>query len=148
MAMSRAPWVLAGTAAGLAGLLAFHSTPVKVTLGTVPTTQGPSSAGGTPTTTQPPTGKRSATGSTVNYYFGTLAVTVNVSGAQLTSVKVTSLNDGGNPQSQYIDQYAIPILEREATSAQSANIQGVSGASYTSAGFTQSLQSALSTLGL
>jgi uncharacterized protein with FMN-binding domain len=42
-----------------------------------------------------------------------------------------------------IDQYAIPILESQALSAQSANIQGVSGASFTSAGFEQSLQSAL-----
>jgi uncharacterized protein with FMN-binding domain len=43
---------------------------------------------------------------------------------------------------------AIPILEREAMAAQSANIQSVSGASYTSAGFAQSLQSALKQLGV
>jgi uncharacterized protein with FMN-binding domain len=39
-------------------------------------------------------------------------------------------------------------LEQQALSAQSASIQGVSGASYTTAGFEQSLQSALSKLGL
>jgi uncharacterized protein with FMN-binding domain len=50
-------------------------------------------------------------------------------------------------RSQLIDQQAIPILEQEAMQAQSANIQGVSGASYTSAGFQQSLQAALQTLG-
>ena len=42
----------------------------------------------------------------------------------------------------------ITILEQEALRAQSANIQGVSGASYTSAGFAQSLQSALHSLGM
>jgi uncharacterized protein with FMN-binding domain len=47
-----------------------------------------------------------------------------------------------------IDQMAIPQLEQQVLSVQSANIQGVSGASYTSAGFRQSLQSALSKLGL
>jgi uncharacterized protein with FMN-binding domain len=50
-------------------------------------------------------------------------------------------------RSQSIDQQAIPLLEQEAMQAQSANIQGVSGASYTSAGFEQSLQAALHTLG-
>jgi uncharacterized protein with FMN-binding domain len=37
--------------------------------------------------------------------------------------------------------------EQQALQAQSANLQGVSGASYTSAGFEQSLQSALTKLG-
>jgi uncharacterized protein with FMN-binding domain len=41
-----------------------------------------------------------------------------------------------------------PQLEQQALAAQSSNIQGVSGASYTSAGFRQSLQSALTKLGL
>jgi len=144
--MSRAPWVIAGTAVGVAGLLAFHTTPVKVTLAPLPTTTQPA-GGGTTATTQPPSGPRSAVGATVNYYFGTLAVSVTVSGSHLTNVTVPSLNDGGNYRSQSIDQYAIPILEQEALTAQSANIQGVSGASYTSAGFAQSLQSALSKLG-
>jgi uncharacterized protein with FMN-binding domain len=40
------------------------------------------------------------------------------------------------------------MLEQQALQAQSANIQGVSGASYTSAGFAQSLQSALHSLGM
>jgi ferredoxin-NADP reductase len=59
-----------------------------------------------------------------------------------------SLDDGGNPRSQMIDQQAIPVLEQEALQAQSASIQGVSGASYTSAGFAQSLQAALHQLGV
>jgi uncharacterized protein with FMN-binding domain len=84
----------------------------------------------------------------VNYYYGELAVVVNVSGSHITKVSVTSLNDYGNPRSQQIDSQSIPYLEQEVASAQSANIQGVSGASYTSAGFAKSLQGALSKLGL
>ena len=61
---------------------------------------------------------------------------------------IASLDDGGNFRSQSIDQQSIPTLEQEAMQAQSANIQGVSGASYTSAGFEQSLQAALRKLGL
>jgi uncharacterized protein with FMN-binding domain len=63
-------------------------------------------------------------------------------------VQIASLDDGGNFRSESIDQQSIPILEQEALQAQSANIQSVSGASYTSAGFEQSLQSALTELGI
>jgi uncharacterized protein with FMN-binding domain len=87
-------------------------------------------------------------GTLENYYFGTLAVKVTVVGTTITAVSVPSLNDGGNYRSQSIDQYAIPVLEQEVMSAQNAHIQSVSGASYTSAGFSQSLQSALSQLGI
>jgi uncharacterized protein with FMN-binding domain len=176
--MKRAPLVLAGTVMGLAGVFSFNSSPANLSLGslsaaTVPanpttttttapatTTTVPSSGGTTPpptttttvapttTTTSAPMASRSATGSAVNYNFGILSVKVTVSGSKLTKVSIASINDGGNPRSQYVDQTAIPYLEQQALSAQSANIQGVSGASYTSAGFEQSLQSALTKLGL
>jgi uncharacterized protein with FMN-binding domain len=142
----RAPWVIAGTVAGLAGLLAFQSTPVKVTLAALPTTQ-PTLSRGT-TTTQPSSATRTAVGANTNYFFGSMTVAVTVKGARLVQVRVSSLNDGGNSRSQSIDQGSIPFLEQEAIAAQSANIQSVSGASYTSAGFAQSLQSALGKLGL
>jgi uncharacterized protein with FMN-binding domain len=76
-----------------------------------------------------------------------LSVKVTLAGGRITSVTVPSLNDYGNGRSRYIDDYSIPILEQEALRAQSANIASVSGASYTSAGFIQSLQEALSALG-
>lgn len=84
----------------------------------------------------------------MTYNYGVLSVRITVSGHAITKVGIASLTDGGNFRSQSIDQQAIPVLEQEAMSAQSANIQGVSGASYTSAGFAQSLQSALSKAGL
>jgi len=84
----------------------------------------------------------------VNYDYGVLAVSVTAEGKKITKVGIASLNDGGNFRSQSIDQQSIPVLEQQALQAQSANIQGVSGASYTSAGFQQSLQAALNRLGL
>lgn len=165
--MKPAPMVIAGTVVGLAGLLSFNSTAVKLSLGslapaTTPTgstptttTTTPHSGGSTPgttppttPTTAPSTATRSATGEATNYSFGILSVKVTVSGSKITNISIASIDDGGNPRSAYIDQASIPLLEQQAMSAQSANIQGVSGASYTTAGFEQSLQSALSKLGL
>ena len=174
--MKRAHIVIAGTVVGLAGLLSFNSTAVTLSLGslsavTVPTrstttttpatttTSVPHSGGSTPpptttrvvpatTTTAAPSAARSATGAATNYSYGVLSVKVTVSGTKVTNVSIASIDDGGNPRSAYIDQASIPILEQQALSAQSASIQGVSGASYTTAGFEQSLQSALSKLGL
>jgi len=185
--VNRASIVLLATVAGLVGVFSFHSSPAKITFGTVPatpTTTPPTTTrtsaaktttsttlvhnpppAGTPTTT-PTSGPtttttkapvttttvtpsvQQATGASVNYSFGILSVKVTVSKAKITKVSIAAIDDGGNPRSVSIDQYAIPILQQEALRAQSANIQGVSGASYTSAGFAQSLQSALSLLGL
>ena len=101
----------------------------------------------TTTTTAPASSSGTATGEAVNYNYGVLEVAVTVSGGKITNVSVPQLDDGGNPRSQSIDQQSIPILEQEVMQAQSANIQSVSGASYTSAGFIQSLQNALSKVG-
>jgi len=146
--MKRAPLVLAGTVLGIGGVMSFHSTPAKLSLGTIATTTSQSSPGSGSTTTIPATGVRSAVGSAVNYYYGVLSVKVTANGSKVTSVTIASLNDGGNGYSAMIDGQSIPQLEQQALTAQSANIQGVSGASYTSQGFAQSLQSALTQLGI
>ncbi len=162
--IKRTPFVLAGTVAGLAGLLSFRSSPAAMTLGTVAssptTTSAPSPSGTgsgtgvgptTPTTTPAnvaSTGVHSATGPAVNYYFGVLSVKVTAAGTKVEKVTISSINDGGNPLSQSIDQMSIPQLESQALAVQNANIQGVSGASYTSAGFKMSLQGALTKLGI
>ncbi len=173
--MRRAPIVIATTVAGLAGVLAFHTSPPPLTIGsallspktskavssappsnTSTTTTGPGTGSGsgssttTPpkTTTSTPSGVRNATGGLVNYNYGEMSVEVTVSGTKITNVQIATLSDGGNFRSVSIDQQAIPILESEVISAQNANIQGVSGATYTSEGFITSLQSALSSLGL
>jgi uncharacterized protein with FMN-binding domain len=163
--IKRTPFVLAGTVAGLAGLLSFRSSPASMTLGTVgattpaasasgPTTTAPAGGASSTPTTTPATstpvssGVHSATGPAVNYYFGVLSVSVTASGTRLEKVTIASINDGGNSLSQSIDQMSIPQLESQALAVQNANIQGVSGASYTSAGFKMSLQGALKKLGI
>ncbi len=155
--MRRTPIVITATVAGLIGVLEFHTRPAPVNIGTIPAA---GSAPASPAATAPSRGStgsaasrhaggaRTAVGSAVNYDYGVLSVTVTVSGSRITKVGIASLDDGGNPRSQMIDQQAIPILEQETLQAQSASIQGVSGASYTTAGFTQSLQAALHQLGV
>jgi uncharacterized protein with FMN-binding domain len=162
--MRRARVVVIATIAGLAGVLSFHTKPAALTLGQAlrpaaaggsstnaptSTTTGPGSSGSSATTSLSgsPAATRTATGAAVNYSYGVLSVAATVSGTKLTNVTIASIDDGGNFRSQSIDQQAVPVLEQEALQAQSANIQGVSGASYTTAGFEQSLQSALTQLG-
>ena len=169
--MRRSTIAISATAAGLLGVLTFHTKSAPLTLGSLPQTStvggsttttapaapggGGSTGGGSPSTTVPSTsgsspasssGTKTATGPQVNYNYGVLSVSVTVSGSKITNVKIASIDDGGNFRSQSIDQQSIPMLEQQVLQAQSANIQGVSGASYTSAGFQQSLQSALSQL--
>jgi uncharacterized protein with FMN-binding domain len=152
--MRHAPLVIAATVAGLAGVLSFHTGSAKITLGAAAPVAAP--PGPTPSTSVPtkrsgpstgPSAARTAVGAAVNYSYGDLSVSATVSGTKLTNVTVASIDDGGNFRSQSIDQQSIPLLEQQALQAQSANLQGVSGASYTSAGFEQSLQSALTKLG-
>lgn len=53
-----------------------------------------------------------------------------------------------NPKDQEINSYALPTLNQEAISAQSAEIDAVSGATFTSDGYINSLQSAIDKAGL
>jgi uncharacterized protein with FMN-binding domain len=163
--MKRAPIVVAGTLVGLIGVLKFHTAPISLASpagsslpaasasGASPaassSSQASTKAGGTAagSASQQPAASRTAVGPAVYYDYGTLKVRVTVSGHKIVKVSIASLDDGSNPRSQYIDQQSIPMLEQEVLQAQSANIQGVSGASYTSAGFDQSLQGALRSLG-
>lgn len=74
--------------------------------------------------------------------FGTVQVQVVYSGGQLTDVQILSYPDGDR-RSIRINQVALPILIDEAIQAQSADINGVSGATYTSRSYVASLQSAI-----
>lgn len=86
-------------------------------------------------------------GTTVQTPFGPVAVTVRVVGSKITKVTATSYPTHAR-RSVQINTYAIPRLQQEAVAAQSASIAGVSGASWTSRAFAQSLQSALAKAGL
>lgn len=148
--MKRAPIVVAGTLVGLIGVLKFHTAPVSVASPAGSALPAASASGALPaasSATQGAGASRTAVGPAVYYDYGTLSVRVTVSGHRIVKVGIASLDDGRDARSQFIDQQSIPMLEQEVLQAQSANIQGVSGASYTSAGFDRSLQGALRTLG-
>ena len=88
---------------------------------------------------------RTATGSTVNFGYGTIRVRVTVRRNQIIAASVSTLTTL-EPTSQQISAQAIPVLRSEVLAARSANINGVSGATYTSQGYYQSLQAALAKL--
>lgn len=83
------------------------------------------------------------TGSSVYVYYGNVQVRATVSGGKLADVQFIQYPNDRNT-SRYINSQAMPLLRSEAIQAQSANVDGVSGASDTSAGFRESLAAALS----
>jgi uncharacterized protein with FMN-binding domain len=82
------------------------------------------------------------TGDTIDTRYGPVQVRATLSGGRLT--KVTAVRTPSeNERDRETAGYAIPVLTSEALAAQSAHIDTVSGATYTSEGYTRSLQSAL-----
>ncbi|MEV5081306.1 FMN-binding protein [Streptomyces sp. NPDC056159] len=88
------------------------------------------------------TGTRTVTGETMQTRWGPVQVRVTLAGGRITDVTALA-QPSGNPRDREISGYAIPQLRREALAAQSASIDTVSGATYTSDGYRRSLQSAL-----
>lgn len=187
--MRRAPIVLGATAAGLAGVLGFHtsgnrvglvqgtatpasgtgpspatsgssptpsssSTPTTAPPSTTPPTTAPTSSTSAapstttapPTTTTTPAQTRVASGAIEQTMYGNVGLQVTITGNKITKIVATTLS-AYDARSQYINTAVEPMLTEQALAAQSANIQGVSGASYTSAAYVASLQSALAKLG-
>ncbi|MET7969648.1 FMN-binding protein [Micromonospora sp. NPDC005305] len=87
-------------------------------------------------------GDGTATGSVAQTRWGPVQVKITVSGGRITDVAVLQVPDG-NHRDQEINDYAVPILRQEALAAQSARIDTVSGATVTSDGYRESLQSAI-----
>jgi uncharacterized protein with FMN-binding domain len=162
--MKRAPLlVLAGTVAGFIGVLGFHSRQVSAT----PAGASGAQAGGSPSAGSPAAAKpasasaspasasagpaagngavRSAVGPEVQFGYGVLDVRVTVSGTRITDLSVPVLQTA-EPTSQQISEQAIPMLRTEVLSAQSLNVNAISGATYTSDAYAQSLQAALDKL--
>lgn len=108
------------------------------------TGSAPTSAPSTTTTTG---GGKTVTGSVAQTRWGPVQVQLTVSGGKITAVDVLQYPDG-NGRDQQINSYALPILVQDTLSAQNANIDMVSGATVTSTGYLQSLQSALDQAGL
>jgi uncharacterized protein with FMN-binding domain len=147
--MTRAPFVIAATAAGVAGVLSFKTRPAQVAA-PLPAPVAAAPASGTAAkpvsgTSAAPT-TRTATGAAQPNQYGVVQVRVSVSGGRLTQVTAVQA-PGGDPRSQEITATAVPQLGQEAVAAQSAQIDAVSGATYTSDGYRASLQSALDRIG-
>ncbi|MFC5753258.1 FMN-binding protein [Actinomadura rugatobispora] len=72
---------------------------------------------------------------------GPIQVTIRVAGGRITGVSATHATSPA--KTVQVNRRAIPVLRQETLTAQSARIDTVSGATYTSGSFTASLQSAL-----
>jgi len=83
------------------------------------------------------------TGSVEDAYYGNVLVSATISGGKITAVKFLQYPNT-HSTSVYINQQAMPYLQQEAIQAQSANVNVISGATFTSQAFTQSLSTALS----
>lgn len=87
------------------------------------------------------------TGDAVSTQWGPVQVELTVEGGVITAVDVVQYPQD-NPRDVEINSYAIPALVQETLDQQSADIDMVSGATVTSVGYLQSLQSALDQAGL
>ncbi|MFE1310134.1 FMN-binding protein [Streptomyces sp. NPDC058755] len=88
---------------------------------------------------------RTVTGKAVQTQYGTVQVRITVSNGKITKADAVQAPEGG--LSSQKTQLSVPKLNQEAVAAGTANIDSVSGATYTSTGYKQSLQSALDQAG-
>lgn len=140
MALRRAPAVLGATAVGLGATLGFHAharTPVTTAATTTASSSSSASSSGA---------GKSTTGQAVSTRYGPVQVRVTISGGKVTDVQAVQLPET-DPKDQQISAYAAPLLRQSALSRQSANVDVVSGATYTSEGYKSALQSALDQAG-
>ncbi|MGY1581704.1 FMN-binding protein [Streptomyces sp. MN13] len=97
------------------------------------------------TETEPETEARTVTGAVAQTQYGPVQVRVTVAGGRVTEAEAVQAPSGG--RSGQITADAVPRLNQAAVAAGTADIDAVSGATYTSAGYKQSLQSALDQIG-
>ncbi|HEY0934415.1 MAG TPA: FMN-binding protein [Trebonia sp.] len=161
--MRRVILAIVSTAAALVFLLSFktHSTSALAT--SVPSASAsPTPSSSAPASTASPTASSKAssgsaaktastaktvTGSVTQTMYGPIEVRITVKNGKVTAAEAVEYPDQ-DPRDAQINSYAIPALNSEAVSASSAQIDTVSGATYTSDGYISSLQSALDKAGL
>jgi uncharacterized protein with FMN-binding domain len=162
--MRRVVLAIVGTAAGLIVLLSFktHSTSAAATppaaiSGSNSQTSAPAapSASGSSSSSRRATSSsgsvvgaaKTATGTIADTMYGPVEVQITVKNGKVTAAQAVQYPQD-SPRDQQINSYAIPVLNQEAVSAGSAQIDAVSGATYTSGGYVTSLQSALDKAGV
>ncbi len=109
--------------------------------GTGGTGTGTGSSGGTTSAA------KTVTGDAADTIYGPVQVQITVKNGKLTAANAT-VYPTNTPRDAQINAFAIPQLEQETVAAGNANIDAVSGATYTSNGYIASLQSALSKAGI
>lgn len=148
--MRRAVLLFVATVTGLVLLLSFktHGTGAALTTplpavhnqtGAPSTSAGSGGGSGT-------SGSKTVTGDAADTRFGPVQVRITLTNGQLTAVDAVQYPTE-SPRDVEINSYAVPQLNQEAMAAKNAQIDVVSGATYTSEGYIQSLQSALDAAG-
>lgn len=147
----------AGTAHGQTALTPTTPTTTTTTSGTSGTSGGSSSgtaSSGTSSSSSSTSGGASGgtsastsasgtyTGTTETHRYGSVTVTVTLSNGTITNLNADVVSDGEH-RSESINAEAVPMLESEIKSANSADVSTVSGATYTTTAYLESLQSAL-----
>lgn len=139
------------TVAAVIGLFSYRTStshPLGVATTSAATSAGPGA--GTSTSSSrvtPVTGSRTVTGRVRQTRWGPVQVQITVSHGRITQAH-TLLVPNENANDAEINNYAVPVLVSETLQAQSANIDSVSGATFTSQGYIGSLQDALDQAGL
>jgi uncharacterized protein with FMN-binding domain len=134
----------AGTAAANVAPVAGTSGP-DIADGSTPSNPSASDGSGTGGSADP-AATRTVDGPTVETRYGPVQVTVTLDGSTITEITADQL-PGGDRRSEQISSRAEPTLRSQALEKQSASIDGVSGATYTSEAYEQSLQAALDAAG-
>jgi uncharacterized protein with FMN-binding domain len=160
--LRRAPIVITATVLGTAGVLLFKplttttvtsathsdsgasSTSTSDASGTTSATPTPTASSGTASTSTAKDG--SYTGAAETTRFGTTQVKVTIAGGKITEVTTVQLNQDDS-RSYEISVAAAPTLRSEVLAKQTAAVDAVSGATYTSDAYEASLQSALDKAG-
>lgn len=149
--MKRVVLAVVSTVAALVLVLSYktHSPsavatpPAAVSTTTTPDTTPTPEATASSATTK----TKTYTGRAANTRYGPVQVQITVTNGTVTSAEAV-VYPTADPRNQQINGYAIPQLNAEASSASSASIDMVSGATFTSEGYIASLQSAIDQAGL
>ena len=137
-------WLL-GTVTAVTLLFGYHTSTSGPTTTSETVVAAPAAPQGTGTAST--TAGTTVTGTVAQTRWGPVQVSITVADGKITAVDVPQYPDG-NHRDEEINADALPTLKQETLSAQSADIDMVSGATVTSDGYLQSLQSAIDQAGL
>ncbi|HEX7211240.1 MAG TPA: FMN-binding protein [Propionibacteriaceae bacterium] len=141
--MKRIVLWLASTVTIVVLLFGYHTSTNKISSAAAPdSTSSPTSTTSSQPTASPSTKITAYQGSVAQTRWGPVQVQITVQGGKIIKVSVLQQPNGNHRDAEINDQ-ALPVLINETMSAQSAQIDMISGATVTSEGYVQSLQAAL-----